>query len=49
MKIEVQIKEEYSTNPEIVNIDFWYAKYFDEYGVEYDIKIEEISKVLEKF
>tara|TARA_Y100001956_G_C4118290_1_gene186043 strand:- start:1787 stop:2215 length:429 start_codon:yes stop_codon:yes gene_type:complete len=49
LKIEVQIKEEYSTNPEIVNIDFWYAKYFDEYGVEYDIKIEEISKVLEKF
>ena len=49
LKIEVVLKNEHKDNPDIVDIDLWYAKYFDEYGVEYNIKIEEISEILEKF
>lgn len=49
LKIEVVLKNEHKDNPDIADIDLWYAKYFDEYGVEYNIKIEEISEILEKF
>lgn len=46
LKIEVVLENEHK---DIVDIDLWYAKYFDEYGVEYNIKIEEVSKILENF
>ena len=49
LKIEVVLENEHKNNPDIVDIDLWYAKYFDEYGVEYNIKIEEVSKILENF
>lgn len=49
IKIEVVLKSNHNLNKEVVNIDLWYAKYFDEDGIEYNIKIEEISKILEKF
>ncbi len=49
LKIEVVLENEHKDNPDIAEVDLWYAKYFDEYGVEYDIKIEEVSEVLEKF
>ena len=48
LSIELSLENEYK-NPEIKNIDLYYAKYYDEYGVEYDIKIEEISELLKKF
>lgn len=49
LKIEVVLENEHKDNPDIVDVDLWYAKYFDEYGVEYNIKIEEVSEILEKF
>lgn len=49
LEIEVALKHTHKNKPDIVNIEFDYAKYYDEYGVEYNIKIEEVSKLIENF
>jgi hypothetical protein len=47
--IPLILEDEYSGSTEICNIELEYVKYFDEYNVEHNVKVQKLSEILEKF
>lgn len=49
LSIQVALKNEHKDLPDISNIKLEYVKYFDEYGEEYNIKIQLLGEILKDF
>lgn len=49
VSIPVVLEDEHLTLPNISNIELEYVKYFDEYGVEYNINVKKFNEILEEF
>jgi len=49
LSIRLVIENEHKDLPDISNIDLKYVKYFNEYGEEYNIKIQQLSEILKDF
>ena len=47
--IQVALENEHKNTPEICSVELDCVKYFDEYGEEYNIEVQLISELLEKF
>ena len=47
--IPVALEDKHQDLPNIVNIELEYVKFFNEYGEEYNVKVQTFEEVLEKF
>jgi hypothetical protein len=49
LSIQLALENKNQDLPDISNIDLEYVKYFDEYGEEYNVKIQLLSEILKDF